>query len=148
MKYFRKIKTKWILWFVLAVVFAVIFCVFFRSQNLSKIVTPYDDASIDRIVISKVVMQADPKTFTIDDSASCDSLDICLEEITVRRKGLNPSRVLQKGGIMYYIIIYYSDEELVNCTLFDGKIFCGKYTYTLLSDGENRLTQWVENAID
>ena len=141
-------KTKWGLWFVFAVVFAVIFCVFFRSQNLSKIVTPYDDASIDRIVISKVVMQADPKTFTIDDSASCDSLAMCLEEITVRRRGLHPDRIVQEDGTMYYIVIYYSDEDVVSSTLFDGKFFCGKYSYTLLRNGENVLTEWIENAID
>ena len=141
------IKKRWYIWIFSAVMLAAILYLFFRPIKLADIIMPSEDVSIERIILTEVVYQENPKILSLEDSKTCGNFLACFKESSAQRRFFHSSAIVQDHGVLYLLSIYYSNGEIISCDIFDGKLYCGMFSYTIPSNTENSLMKCITSAI-
>ena len=108
---------------------------------------PSEDVSIERIILTEVVYQENPKILSLEDSKTCGNFLACFKESSAQRRFFHSSAIVQDHGVLYLLSIYYSNGEIISCDIFDGKLYCGMFSYTMPSNTENSLMKCITSAI-
>ena len=66
----------------------------------------------------------------------------------VRWSGFAGKTFIQYHGVSYEIYISRPNEPPVHCRLFDGKLYCENFRFTLTSSDAARLTQCITELME
>ena len=77
-------------------------------------------------------------------SESCQKFVDCLRGIRGRWSGFAGKTFIQYHGVSYEIYVRYAEDgQLMHCRLFDGKLYCESFRFTLTDSDAARLTQCI-----
>ena len=85
---------------------------------------------------------------TVEDSESCQRFADCLRESSGRWSGFAGKSFMQDHGVLYEFYIRCSDGQSVRCRLFDGKLYCESFRYTLSGSDAAKLAQCITELME
>ena len=101
-------------------------------------------AAVKGVTVVSAMVSDDPVMATALDSESCQKLADCLRGIRGRWSGFTGKTFIQYHGVSYEIYVRYAEDgQLMHCRLFDGKLYCESFRFTLTDSDAARLTQCI-----
>lgn len=142
----KRRRLAWLGWLLVGVGAAALLCLFALPWPMAGAAGLPDDAVIESVtVLSSTVSETPipPVLKTAEDSETCRNFAECFRENSVRWSGFASGTLVYDHGTAYDLIISCSNGRMVECTYFDGKLYCGRFRYTLSAAGETRLREHV-----
>ena len=130
-------------WLLVGIGAVALLCLLFLSWSMAGAAGLADGVTIERVtVISSTVPEA-PVVRATEDDTFCQDLTDCFRENSVRWSGFAPSTLAWDHGTVYNVIMSCSDRQTVVCRVFEEKLYCGRFCYTMTAAGEARLLEYV-----
>lgn len=130
-------------WLLVGIGAAALLCLLFLPWSMAGAVGLADDVTIESVtVISSTVPEA-PVVRATEDDTFCRDLADCFRENSVRWSGFASSTLTWDHGTAYSVIMSCSDRQTVVCRVFEEKLYCGRFRYTMTTAGEARLREYV-----
>ena len=143
MKNARGKKLAQVGWLLVGLGAVALLCLFFLPWSMAGAAGLADGVTIERVtVISSTVSEA-PVVRATEDDTFCQDLADCFRENSVRWSGFAPSTLTWDHGTAYNVIMSCSDRQTVVCRVFEEKLYCGRFRYTMTTAGEARLREYV-----
>ena len=106
-------------------------------------------AAVKGVAVVSVTVSDDPVMATALDSESCQKFADCLRGLRGRWSGFTGKTFTQYHGISYENYVRYAEDgQLMQCRLFDGKLYCESFRYTLTDSDAARLTQCITELME
>ena len=107
-----------------------------------------DDVTVVGVAVLRCTVSDEPEMVTVQDRESYWKLVDQLRTCKGRWNGFAGKTFIQDHGVSYEIYISRPDEQPVHYRLFDGKLYCGSFRYTLTSSDAARLTQCITELME
>ena len=146
MKNARSKKLAQVGWLLVGIGAVALLCLLFLPWSMAGAVGLADGVEIESVtVISSTVSTASeaPVVRTTEDDAFCRDFADCFRENSVRWSGFASSTLTWDHGTVYNVVMSCSDGQTVVCRVFEEKLYCGRFRYTMTTAGEARLREYV-----
>ncbi len=104
------------------------------------------DVTVVGVSVLRCTVSDEPEMVTVQDRESCRKIVDQLRACKGRWNGFAGETFIQDHGVSYEIYISRPDEQPVHYRLFDGKLYCGSFRYTLTDS--TRLTQCITELME
>lgn len=107
-----------------------------------------DDVTVAGVSVLRCTVSDEPEMVTVQDREGCRQIVDQLRTCKGRWNGFAGKTFIQDHGVSYEIYISRPDEQPVHYRLFDGKLYCGSFRYTLTSSAAAALTQCITELME
>ena len=107
-----------------------------------------DDVTVVGVSVLRCTVSDEPEMVTVQDREGCRQIVDQLRTCKGRWNGFAGKTFIQDHGVSYEIYISRPDEQPVHYRLFDGKLYCGSFRYTLTSSAAAALTQCITELME
>lgn len=145
----KRERLVWLGWLLVGIGAAALVGLFCMPWPMAKAAGLPDGAAVKGVAVVSVTVSDDPVIATALDSESCQKLADCLRGLHGRWSGFTGKTFTQYHRISYEIYVRYAEDgQLMHCRLFDGKLYCESFRYTLTDSDAARLTQCITELME
>ena len=144
MKNARGKKLAQVGWLLVGIGAAALLCLLFLPWSMAGAAGLADGVEIKSVTVMSATVSEAPVMRTTEDDTFCRELADCFRENSVRWSGFTGKTFTQYHGVSYEIYVRYAEDgQLMHCRLFDGKLYCESFRFTLTDSDAARLTQCI-----
>ena len=141
-------KLVWISELLLGIGLAVVIVLLAIPWSMADAAGLPDGVEIEGVAVIRCTVSDAPEMVTVEDDESCQRFADCLRGSRGRWSGFAGKNFIQDHGVSYELYIRCSDEQSVHCRLFDGKLYCESFRFTLSGGDAARLTQCITELME
>ena len=130
-------------WLLVGIGAAALLCLLFLPWSMAGAAGLADGVEIKSVTVMSATVSEAPVMRTTEDDTFCRDIADCFRENSVRWSGFASNTFTQDHGAAYSIVMSCSDGQTVVCRFFEGKLYCGRFRYTMTAAGEARLREYV-----
>ena len=140
----KRERLVWLGWLLVGIGAAALVGLLCMPWPMAKAAGLPDGAAVKGVTVVSATVSDDPVIATALDSESCQKFVDCLRGIRGRWSGFAGKTFIQYHGVSYEIYVRYAEDgQLMHCRLFDGKLYCESFRFTLTDSDATRLTQCI-----
>lgn len=141
-------KLAWIGWLLLGLGLAAVIALLAVPWSMADAAGLSDDVTVVGVSVLRCTVSDEPEMVTVQDRESCRKIVDQLWTCKGQWSGFAGKTFIQDHGVSYEIYISRPDEPPVHCRLFDGKLYCGSFRFTLSGGDAARLTQCITELME
>ena len=143
MKNARGKKLAQVGWLLVGIGAAALLCLLFLPWSMAGAAGLADGVEIKSVTVMSATVSEAPVMRTTEDDTFCRDIADCFRENSVRWSGFASSALTWDHGTVYNVVMSCSDRQTVVCRVFEEKLYCGRFRYTMTAAGEARLREYV-----
>ena len=145
----RRERLVWLGWLLVGIGVAALVGPLCMPWSMAKAAGLLDGAAVKDVTVVSATVSDDPVMATALDSESCQKFADCLRGLRGRWSGFAGKTFIQYHGVSYEIYVRYGEDgQLMHCRLFDGKLYCESFRFTLTDSDAARLTQCITELME
>ena len=141
-------KLAWIGWLLVGIGAAAVIALLAVLWSMADAAGLSDDVTVVGVSVLRCTVSDEPEMVTVQDREGCRQIVDQLRTCKGRWNGFAGKTFIQDHGVSYEIYISRPDEQPVHYRLFDGKLYCGSFRYTLTSSAAAALTQCITELME
>ena len=141
-------KLAWIGWLLVGIGAAAVIALLAVPWSMADAAGLSDDVTVVGVSVLRCTVSDEPEMVTVQDREGCRQIVDQLWMCKGRWNGFAGKTFIQDHGVSYEIYISRPDEQPVHYRLFDGKLYCGSFRYTLTSSAAAALTQCITELME
>ena len=144
----KKKRMAWIGWLLVGIGAAAVIVLLAVPWSMADAAGLSGDVTVAGVSVLRCTVSDEPEMVTVQDREGCRQIVDQLRACRGRWSGFAGKTFIQDHGVSYEIYISRPDEQPVHYRLFDGKLYCGSFRYTLTSSDAARLTQCITELME
>lgn len=141
-------KLAWIGWLLVGIGAAAVIALLAVPWSMADAARLSGDVTVAGVSVLRCTVSDAPEMVTVQDREGCRQIVDQLRACRGRWNGFAGKTFIQYHGVSYEIYISRPNEPPVHYRLFDGKLYCGSFRYTLTSSDAARLTQCITELME